>query len=74
MEMESLGYVDAVKFLADRAGMDLPEYKADADYRKKKDRQETLKALMKDAARYYHLTSSGSRRAKRRGGISPGAA
>ena len=54
MEMESLGYVDAVKFLADRAGMDLPEYKADADYRKKKDRQETLKALMKDAARYYH--------------------
>ena len=54
MEMESLGYVDAVKLLADRAGMDLPEYKADADYRKKKDRQETLKALMKDAARYYH--------------------
>lgn len=54
MEMESLGYVDAVKLLAERAGMELPEYKADAEYKKKKDRQDTLKELMKDAARYYH--------------------
>ena len=61
MEMESLSYVEAVKYLAERAGMDLPEYKADPDYKRKKDRQETLKALMetlkalmKDAARYYH--------------------
>ena len=54
MEMESLGYVDAVKLLAERAGMELPEYKADAEYKKKKDRQDTLKKLMKDAARYYH--------------------
>lgn len=54
MEMESLSYPEAVKFLAERAGMELPEYKADPDYKKKKDKQETLKALMKDAARYYH--------------------
>ena len=54
MEMESLGYVDAVKLLAERTGMELPEYKADAEYKKKKDRQDTLKELMKDAARYYH--------------------
>lgn len=54
MEMESVGYVDAVKLLAERAGMELPEYHGDGDYKKKKDRQETLKALMKDAARYYH--------------------
>ena len=54
MEMESLSYVEAVKYLAERAGMDLPEYKADPDYKRKKDRQETLKSLMKDAARYYH--------------------
>ena len=54
MEMESLGYVDAVKLLAERAGMELPEYKADAEYKKKKDRQDTLKELMKNAARYYH--------------------
>ena len=54
MEMESLGYVDAVKLLAERAGMELPEYKADAEYKKKKDRQDTLKEIMKDAARYYH--------------------
>ena len=54
MEMESLGYVEAVKFLADRAGMELPEYHADADHKKKKERGEVLKALMKDVARYYH--------------------
>ena len=54
MEMESLSYVEAVRFLAERAGMDLPEYKDDADYKQKKDRQQTLKELMKDAARYYH--------------------
>ena len=53
MEMESLSYPEAVKFLAERAGMELPEYKADPDYKKKKDKQETLKALMKDAARFY---------------------
>ena len=54
MEMEALGYVGAVMLLAERAGMELPEYKADAEYKKKKDRQDTLKELMKDAARYYH--------------------
>lgn len=54
MEMESVGYVDAVKLLAERAGMELPEYRGDGDYKKKKDRQEVLKSLMKDAARYYH--------------------
>ena len=54
MEMESVSYVDAVRLLAERAGMELPEYHGDGDYKKKKDRRETLKALMKDAARYYH--------------------
>lgn len=53
-EMESVSYPDAVRLLAERAGMELPEFRADADYKKKKDRQETLKALMKDAAVYYH--------------------
>lgn len=54
MEMESVGYVDAVKILADKAGLALPEYKGDADYKKKKDKQQVLKELMRDAAKYYY--------------------
>lgn len=70
MEMESVGYVDAVKLLAERAGMELPEYRGDGDYKKKKDRQEVLKSLMKDAARYYHANLVKRRRAPRRESIS----
>lgn len=54
MEMESLSYVDAVKLLAERANMTLPEFKGDAEYHKKKERGETLRNLMRDAAAYYH--------------------
>ena len=54
MEMESLSYVEAIKFLAERANMTLPEFKGDAEYRKKKERGETLRNLMRDAAAYYH--------------------
>jgi DNA primase len=53
MEMESLPFIDAVKFLADKAGMSLPEYKADPNYAKKKERGDVLKQLMRDAARFY---------------------
>lgn len=54
MEMESLSYVEAIKFLAERANMTLPEFKGDAEYHKKKERGETLRNLMRDAAAYYH--------------------
>ncbi len=54
MEMESLDYVEAVKFLAERANLTLPEYKGDDNYKKNKDRKERLHALMRDAAMYYH--------------------
>lgn len=54
MEMESVGYVDAVKLLAERSNMTLPEFKGDADYHKKKERGELLRNIMRDAARYYH--------------------
>ena len=52
MEMESLSYVEAIKFLAERANMTLPEFKGDAEYHKKKERGETLRNLMRDAAAY----------------------
>ncbi len=53
MEMESMSFFDAVKYLAERAGMALPELKFDEHYQEKKERKDVLKQLMRDAARYY---------------------
>lgn len=53
MEEESMSFFDAVKYLAEKAGMPLPELKMDPDYNKKKERSVILKQLMRDAARYY---------------------
>lgn len=51
MEIENLSYPDAVRFLAKRAGLEIPEDGQDqARYRKK----ERLWALCKDAARFFH--------------------
>lgn len=53
MEMESVSFYDAVKLLADKVGMQLPEVKLDPEYAKKKEHSDVLKQLMRDAARYY---------------------
>lgn len=51
MEIENLSYPDAVRFLAKRAGLEIPEDgQNQARYRKK----ERLWALCKDAARFFH--------------------
>jgi DNA primase len=52
MEIEGLDYPDAVRFLAKRAGMEVPEddYRQTSNYRHK----EKLWQLCRDAARYYH--------------------
>ena len=50
MEIESLDYPDAVRFLAKRAGLEVPE---DESYRSTYRRQERLWALCKDAARFF---------------------
>lgn len=51
METENLSYPDAVRHLAQRAGMEVPEDDAHReDYR----RRERLYALCKEAARYFH--------------------
>ena len=57
MEIEGLDYPDAVRFLAKRAGMELPEEdrKEASNYRYK----EKLWQLLKDAARYYHACLKG---------------
>lgn len=51
MEIENLPFVDAVKLLAKRAGMEVPESGENEAYRKKRAR---LLDLTRDAARFYH--------------------
>ena len=51
MELENLPYVDAVRLLAKRAGMEFPERDMDESSRRKRAK---LLALNKEAARYFH--------------------
>lgn len=50
MEIENLPFVEAVRFLAQRAGMELPESGENEGYRRRKER---LLALNKSAARFF---------------------
>ena len=51
MEVEGLSYPDAVRALAKRVGMEVPE---DEQYQSRYRQQERLWALHKEAARFYH--------------------
>ena len=51
MEIEGLRYPDAVRALAKRAGMEVPE---DEQYQSRYRQQERLWALMKEAGRFYN--------------------
>ena len=51
MEIEGLSYPDAVRALAKRAGMQVPE---DEQYQSRYRAQERLWALMKEAGRFFH--------------------
>ncbi len=70
MEIENLSYPDAVRFLAKRAGMEVPE---DEQYQSRYRQQERLWALCKEAARFFHdqlyspAGKEGLEYAKRRG-------
>lgn len=55
MEIENLSYPDAVRFLAKRAGMEVPEDGAD---REESRRRQRVLALNKDAARWFHQNLS----------------
>ncbi|MBR2716690.1 MAG: DNA primase [Oscillospiraceae bacterium] len=50
MEIEHLGFADAVQFLADRAGMTVPETGSEEN----RQRRERLLALNREAARFFH--------------------
>ena len=51
MEIEGLSYPDAVRALAKRAGLEVPE---DEQYQSRYRQQERLWAMHKDAARFFH--------------------
>ena len=51
MEIEGLSYGDAVRALAKRAGLEVPE---DPQFQSRYKQQERLWALSKEAARYFH--------------------
>ena len=51
MELENLPYVDAVRLMAKRAGMEFPERDMDESSRRKRAK---LLALNKEAARFFH--------------------
>ena len=51
MEIEGLSYPDAVRALAKRAGLTVPD---DEQYQSRYRRQERLWALNKEAARFFH--------------------
>ena len=53
MEAEKLSFVEAVKFLAQRAGMELPGTVDDEQLRRDRAEKERLYAACRDAARYY---------------------
>ena len=54
MEMERISYMEAVKLLADRIHMTLPEVRDDPDYEKRRSQRERLLSANREAARFYH--------------------
>ncbi|MBQ9264668.1 MAG: DNA primase [Clostridia bacterium] len=54
MEMERVSYLEAVKMLADKIHMPLPELKEDPDYERRRSQNERLYAANREAARFYH--------------------
>lgn len=63
MQIEGLDYPDAVRFLAKRAGLEVPE---DENYHSQYQKQERLWALCKDAARFSASSCSLLSEQKRR--------
>ena len=54
MEMERVPFMEAVKILADRIHMQLPELQEDPDYERKRSQRERLLSANREAALFYH--------------------
>ena len=54
MEYENYSFPEAIKLLADRAGVNLPEVEYNEEARKKESRRAKLLEINKEAARYFY--------------------
>lgn len=59
MEYENFTFPEAVKLLADRAGVDLPEIEYSEEVKKKESRRNKLLEVNKEAARYFYYQLRG---------------
>lgn len=55
MAYENFGFMEAVEYLADRAGMELPKQSQSAEAKKQSDKKAKMLALYKDAATFYYM-------------------
>lgn len=65
MEYEHYSFPEAVKYLADRAGMELPEQKLSGEEKQKESRKVQLREVNKSAAAYYHYLLTKTERGKK---------
>lgn len=65
MNIESIDFLDAVKLLAEKAGMKVPELVNNDEMRIQKKKKDDLREMMKLAARHYHnnFNTSGGKEA-----------
>ena len=56
MEMEGLKYPEAIRFLAERYSIDIPEDNYGRSDSASKEKKERVTAILKEAARFYYLT------------------
>lgn len=64
MEYENYSFVEALKFLADRAGVDLPEQEYSKEARERADAKAVLLEINKLAAQYYYVQLKNSQGAQ----------
>lgn len=60
-KMESVEFSDAVKMLAQEAGMEIPKFRSGNDNGISREKRERLYSLMRAAAKHYHENLSGPR-------------
>lgn len=53
MKIESMDFLDAVKYLADKSGLKLPEFKGEKELFERKQKKDRLLTLLKSANEYY---------------------
>ena len=62
MEYENYSFVEALKMLAERAGVELPEMEYSKEAKEKANLKNTLLEMNKLAARYFYSQLKGKRR------------